>query len=409
MVVGINCGHTKSGAGYGAVGIIKESEHTRLVGQALMGMLQSAGITVIDCTIDQADTQNEYLAAAVALANRQDLDWFISIHFNASASHEGHGVEVYTYEGRKYQDALDVCANLSELGFTNRGVKSGSGLYVIRKTEAKSMLIEVCFCDNQQDVDIYNAAGGAEGIAKAIYKGIYKETVLPTVQNPVGENHNPTKEEFISFVGGIAQRDWIERRLVLPSVVVAQAIKESGFGTSELAVNANALFGIKQNGWTGRVYVKDATEQNADGSYRTDQNALWRAYDSWEQSILDHNTYIAERKIGSQTEPNWKDLIGCENYILAVQHLQGAQFPYATSQTYEASLINDYIEKYNLTRFDSISYTEVAEEPLGDIAPKGKLYVVQVGAYKSLAGAKELQRRLENMGVISVINPYEQS
>ena len=181
MMIGINCGHTISGAGYGAAGIIKESEHTRLVGHALMDLLRAAGVTVIDCTIDRANTRNEYLAAAVALANRQELDWFISIHFNASASHAGHGVEVYTYEGRQYQDALDVCANLSELGFTNRGVKAGSGLYVIRKTKAKSMLIEVCFCDNQEDVDTYNAAGGAQGIAKAIYRGIYKEAILPTV------------------------------------------------------------------------------------------------------------------------------------------------------------------------------------------------------------------------------------
>ena len=81
MVIGINCGHTASGPGYGAIGIIKESEHTRQVGQALMVLLKSAGVTVIDCTIDHADTQREYLAAAVALANRQDLDWFISIHF----------------------------------------------------------------------------------------------------------------------------------------------------------------------------------------------------------------------------------------------------------------------------------------------------------------------------------------
>ena len=116
MTIGINCGHTASGAGYGAVGIIKESEHTRLVGRALMSLLQSAGVTVIDCTIDKANTRNEYLAAAVALANRQDLDWFISIHFNASTAHTGHGTEVFTYKGRQYQDALDVCANIAELG-----------------------------------------------------------------------------------------------------------------------------------------------------------------------------------------------------------------------------------------------------------------------------------------------------
>ena len=42
-----------------------------------MTLLQSAGVTVVDCTVDQADTQNEYLAAAVALANRQDLGIYI--------------------------------------------------------------------------------------------------------------------------------------------------------------------------------------------------------------------------------------------------------------------------------------------------------------------------------------------
>ena len=181
MTVGINCGHTASGAGSGAVGIIKESEHTRLVGQALMSLLRSAGVTVIDCTIDQANTQQEYLAAAVALANMRDLDWFISIHFNASKSHEGHGVEVYTYEGRQYQDAVDVCANIADLGFKNRGVKAGSGLYVIRKTKAKSMLIEVCFCDNVTDVDTYLAVGGSKAVAKAICDALLNHITVPDV------------------------------------------------------------------------------------------------------------------------------------------------------------------------------------------------------------------------------------
>lgn len=395
MVVGINCGHTISGAGSGAVGIINESEHTRLVGHALMDYLRSAGVCVIDCTIDSANTSNEYLAAAVALANRQDLDWFISIHFNASASHEGNGVEVYTYEGRQYQDALDVCNNISELGFKNRGVKAGSGLYVIRKTKAKSMLIEVCFCDNKKDVDTYNSIGGADAIAKAIYKSIYDYAVLP--EPTTKENHNMSKNDFIEFVGEIAHRDWIERKLVLPSVVVAQAIKESASGTSELAQKANALFGIKKNGWTGRTYIKDATEQNKDGSYRTDKNVEWRAYDSWEESIIDHNTYIATRKIGNQKEPNWYNVIGEESYVLAVQYLQNAQFAYATSKTYAESLIRDYIEKYNLTRFDVIE---------DDVAPDGTLYVVQFGAYKYKSNALSFQRRLESMGIISLIKNY---
>lgn len=401
MRIGINCGHTKSGAGYGAVGLFKESEHTRLVGYALMDKFRNAGVEIVDCTIDSANTQSEYLAAAVALANRQDLDWFVSIHFNASGNHEGQGVEVYTYEGRQYEDALEVCRNISQLGFKNRGVKSGSGLYVVHNTKAKSMLIEVCFCDNPADANTYLSVG-YDAIAQAIFNALYDYVVVPepSITIPVeNENHNMTHDKFIEFVGSIAQKNWQDRHLVLPSVVVAQAIKESAWGTSELAQNANALFGIKQNGWTGKLYYKDATEQNPDGTYRKDTSAAWRAYDSWEQSIIDHNNYITTRTIGSQTEPNWKAVIGETDYKKAVQALQSAQFAYATSLTYAESLINDYIEKYNLTRFDDI----VLEN---DTAPDGTLWVVQLGAYKSLANAKKFVKHLESMGVISMIKNY---
>ncbi len=400
MMVGINCGHTISGAGYGAADIIKESEHTRLVGHALMDLLKAAGVTVIDCTIDQAGTQNEYLAAAVALANRQELDWFISIHFNASASHAGHGVEVYTYEGRQYQDALDVCANLSELGFTNRGVKAGSGLYVIRKTKAKSMLIEVCFCDSEQDIAIYGASGGAQGVAKAIYKAIYKETVIPSIQPPK-EDHNLPREEFHAFVGSIARKDWQERHIMVPSVVIAQAAIESAAGTSELAQNANALFGIKKNGWTGRVYIKNAVEQNSDGSFRTDTDVEWRAYDSWEQSILDHNSYIATRSTDGGKTLRYAPVIGCGEYILACQRLQ--QCGYATSQKYAETLIN-YIEKYNLPQYD-----EAAPVQPDQTAPEGMRYVVQSGEFKILANARKMQQQCEEQGIITIIKLYEQS
>ena len=176
MKFGINCGHTKIGAGSGAVGIINESVETRNVGYALINMLKNAGHTVVDCTIDKASTQSAYLTQAVNLANRQDLDYFISIHFNAGG---GKGVEVYTYEGRQFTDALEVCQNISSLGFKNRGVKSGSGLYVIKKTKAKSMLIECCFVDTE-DANLYLQLG-ANKFAEAIYNAIVDTNVVEPV------------------------------------------------------------------------------------------------------------------------------------------------------------------------------------------------------------------------------------
>lgn len=59
-------------------------------------------------------------------------------------------------------------------------------------------------------------------------------------------------------------------------------------------------FGIKKNEWKGRIYVKDASEQRADGSFYIVKQTQWRAYDSWEESVLDHNSYIASRSIDGE-------------------------------------------------------------------------------------------------------------
>ena len=67
----------------------------------LTPMLQAAGVEVVDCTVDKAASQSAYLKEVVKLANRQDLDWFISFHLNNDAAKKGKGVEAYTYQGRQ--------------------------------------------------------------------------------------------------------------------------------------------------------------------------------------------------------------------------------------------------------------------------------------------------------------------
>ena len=199
MKIGVNDGHTLSGAGTGAVGIIKEGEHTRLVGEEVRRLLKEKGNTVYNCTVDYASTVNESLSLVVQQANREDLDWFISIHFNAGG---GQGVEVYTYEGRQYQDAIDVCNNISALGFNNRGVKAGTGLYVIRRTKAKSMLIEVCFVDTE-DANKYIEVG-----YKAIAKAIVDALDNHIVSDPVVDKNTTSQTQSTATIKG---DDWVRR------------------------------------------------------------------------------------------------------------------------------------------------------------------------------------------------------
>lgn len=170
MKIGINCGHTVSGQkGCGAVGFIDESVETRAVGKKLIELLRRLGHTVYDCTDDYAKSTSDNLNKIVNMANKQPLDLFVSIHFNSSDP-PGYGSEVYTYKAQRLPEAQRVLTKLSELGFRNRGIKSRS-LSVIDKTEAKAMLIEVCFVDHADDVARYKELG-ADAVAAAIAEAI---------------------------------------------------------------------------------------------------------------------------------------------------------------------------------------------------------------------------------------------
>lgn len=183
-------------------------------------------------------------------------------------------------------------------------------------------------------------------------------------------------KEFINKIAPIAVKDWKERHIVLPSVTIAQCIKESGHGESELATKANALCGIKAgSNWTGSTYTKVSKEWE-NGKY-VDKNSTFRAYTSWEDSIVDHNSYIGEQKIGKQKEPNFKEVVGEINVKKAIAGLVGnacrednlasctdselaefvkngkTEYTYATAPNYAQSLLTDYIEKYNLTQYDA--------------------------------------------------------
>lgn len=216
MNIAVDSGHSISGPGSGAVGIISESKCTREVGDVVRRLLKEAGNHVINATIDHANSTSEQLAGIVANANREDLDWFVSIHFNSGG---GNGVEVYTYKGRQYPDALAVCKNISALGIPNRGVKEGTGLYVIRKTKAKSMLIEVCFVDTS-DADWYKKTG-PEKIGKAIVEAILGEVVpsKPIKPDVKPEPSKPASKELweVSISGSLVKR-------------LQEAINDQGYG-----------------------------------------------------------------------------------------------------------------------------------------------------------------------------------
>jgi N-acetylmuramoyl-L-alanine amidase len=161
----INAGHTKLASGTGASKYLNESIETRKIAYEVMKLLADSKHEVIPAVFDKSSNN---LKEAVQLANDENADLFVSIHLNAGG---GQGCEAYTWRGQKVTQAVKVLNGLTALGFKNRGIKDGSGLYVIKNTKCTAILIEVCFVDNTKDTTLYKNIGVSK-IAKAIADGI---------------------------------------------------------------------------------------------------------------------------------------------------------------------------------------------------------------------------------------------
>lgn len=171
-IISVNCGHTRSGAGYGAeYKGFKESEIVRNVGNELIKLLKAKGHRVYNSTVDKAESQSAYLKKVVQLANNSGADLFISLHCNASSTHKGYGSECWTYKGKRVEEAVNICVSLKKLGFRDRGIKDGSKLYVVKHTKMPAVLVELMFLDNDKDRQLYTK-NGAKKLAQAIANAI---------------------------------------------------------------------------------------------------------------------------------------------------------------------------------------------------------------------------------------------
>jgi N-acetylmuramoyl-L-alanine amidase len=169
MKYGIDCGHNCP-PDTGCVAIKKEDSLTLAIGKRVIVKLGELGHEVIDCKPSQADTVSQSLAKRCLIANKENVDVFVSIHFNCFNG-AAFGSEVYFASDAGERIARSVLAELVKLGFHDRGVKHGSEFYVLRKTAMTAILIETAFCDSQKDMDLF-ARLGPDAIADAIVKGL---------------------------------------------------------------------------------------------------------------------------------------------------------------------------------------------------------------------------------------------
>lgn len=154
---------------------------------------------------------------------------------------------------------------------------------------------------------------------------------------------NAKSQNFVESVAQGAINGWTKYG-VLPSVTVAQAILESGWGQSALSTQAHNLFGIKGS-YNGQYVTMQTREVYNGQSYYIYDN--FRKYANNSESVEDHGNFL-------YSNSRYANLLGDQSYASVARKLQADG--YATDPSYASSLIK-LVEMYNLTQLDNIAFS----------------------------------------------------
>lgn len=229
------------------------------------------------------------------------------------------------------------------------GIYLGQGKYITVAPEAKD--------ETKQTVQLFDfyETGATEkpglptfatNVMTDLKRTDYGENVLKTYSASFDFKRNEQTESFIQQIGEEA-RELGKDYDVFASVMIAQAILESGSGSSQLAGIPNYnLFGIKGN-FNGNSVTFDTNEENSAGQSYT-ISASFRKYASYKDSLMDYVQLLRQGIRGNDNfyKPAWRS--EAKNYLQTTSFLTGK---YATDTQYNNKL-NSLIATYNLTRFD---------------------------------------------------------
>ncbi len=149
--------------------------------------------------------------------------------------------------------------------------------------------------------------------------------------------------DFLSQIKAGAIEGWTKYK-ILPSLTAAQAVLESGNGTSGLSQPPfNNLFGIK--GTPGQSWRTAEQDANGNVYYIT---ATFKTYGSFQESIEDHNALLG-------TTPRYSNLVGVKDYQTATARVKADG--YATATNY-ASVLNNIIASDGLTSWDQEAFNQ---------------------------------------------------
>ena len=179
----IDQGHNPQNPNAGAEGNgLREQDIVFRVGVDLAELLRRSGNYEVRISRPTATTQvgssnTTSLRLRVSDANSWGADYFISIHTNASSIPSATGSEAFAFSepSAAFNLGEDILFWLNRTtGLSNRGMKTRTNLYVLRKTAMPAVLVELGFITNAGDAELMNTR--PDLFADGIYRGIVEYT-----------------------------------------------------------------------------------------------------------------------------------------------------------------------------------------------------------------------------------------
>lgn len=176
----------------------------------------------------------------------------------------------------------------------------------------------------------------------------YGQTILAEYPASINFTENEGAKNFISTIAEGARKLGQEYD-VFASVMIAQALLESGSGTSSLSLPPNYnLFGVKGT-YQGQA-VSMATQEDRGNGELYSINSAFRKYPNYAASLGDYVQLLRGGISGNDGyyKDTWRST--AKNYLRSTQALTGK---YATDTSYNRKL-NSIIAVYNLTQYDRV-------------------------------------------------------
>ncbi|MGZ4122131.1 MAG: N-acetylmuramoyl-L-alanine amidase CwlD [Tumebacillaceae bacterium] len=185
QVIAIDAGH--GGVDPGAVSSdgILEKDVTLQVAMQLRDLLQQAGAHVLMIREDDRDLaddgtkgysrrKSEDLKERATQVRESDAGMLISLHCNALPDPQWSGAQTFYNDSKKESKELatSIQAALRETMGMTRTVKQQNDIYLLKRAEKTSALVELGFLSNPEEAKLLTQKEHQQKLALSIYKGI---------------------------------------------------------------------------------------------------------------------------------------------------------------------------------------------------------------------------------------------